>query len=190
MQQAAQDQHIELKYLDESGFCLWSSVSYSYSRIGLQKCLEQTQQRYGSRISILGLWQPDKHFEYALVQGGFKSASYISVMDWVAATAAETLKQTGRLTVVVQDNEPIHTSKLVRQQWARWQEQGLFIFFLPAYCSEMNLIEGQWHQLKAHEIAGRIFDNEYDLAKAIMQGMENRSQRGDYVLERFMFKST
>lgn len=135
LQQAAQDQHIELKYLDESGFCLWSPVSYSYSRIGVQKYLEQTQQRYGSRISILGLWQPDEHFEYGLVQGGFKSTSYISVIDWVAATAAETLKQTGRLTVIVQDNGPIHTSKLVRQQWARWQEQGLFIFFLPAYCS-------------------------------------------------------
>jgi len=84
LQQAAQDQHIELKYLDESGFCLWSPVSYSYSRIGVQKCLEQTPKRYGSRISILGLWQPDEHFEYALVQGGFKSASYIKVMDWVA----------------------------------------------------------------------------------------------------------
>lgn len=56
-------------------------------------------------------------------------------MDWVAVTAAETLKQTGRLTVIVQDNGSIHTSILVRQQWARWQEQGLLIFFLPAYCS-------------------------------------------------------
>ena len=190
MQQAAQDQHIELKYLDESGFCLWSPVSYSYSRIGVQKCLEQTQRRYGSRISILGLWQPEQHFEYALVQGGFKSASYISVMDWVAATAAETLKRTGRLTVIVQDNGPIHTSILVRQQWARWQEQGLFIFFLPAYCSEMNPIEGQWHQLKAHEISGRMFDNEYDLALAVMEGMEVRSEQSEYTLERFRFKSS
>jgi len=188
LQQAAQEQHIELKYLDESGCCLWSPVSYSYSRIGVQKCLEQTQRRYGSRISILGLWQPNEHFEYALVQGGFKSASYIEVMDWVAMAAAETLKQTGRLTVIVQDNGPIHTSLLVRQQWGRWQEQGLFIFFLPAYCSEMNPIEGQWHQLKTHEISGRMFDNEYDLAVAVMDGMEARSQQGDYTLERFRFK--
>lgn len=39
---------------------------------------------------------------------------------------------------------------------------GLYLFFLPQYSSEMNLIEAQWHQLKTHEIAGRIFDNEYD----------------------------
>lgn len=111
-------------------------------------------------------------------------------MDWVAAAAAETLKQTGRLTVIVQDNGPIHKSKLVRQQWARWQEQGLFIFFLPAYCSEMNPIEGQWHQLKAHEISGRMFDNEYDLALAVMDGMESRSEQGGCTLERFRFKSS
>lgn len=190
LEQAAQDQPIDLKYLDESGLGLWSPVSYSYSRIGQQKYLEQTQKRYGSRISVLGLWQPDHHFEYALVQGGFKSTSYISVMDWIAETAAQTLKQTGRLTVVVQDNGSIHTSKGVRQQWPRWQEQGLFMFFLPVYCSEMNLIEGQWHQLKAHEISGRMFDNEYDLALAVIEGMEARSEQGEYTLKRFKFKSS
>jgi transposase len=66
---------------------------------------------------------------------------------------------------------------------------GLYLFFLPQYSSEMNLIEAQWHQLKTHEIAGRIFDNEYDLAIAIINGMENRSQQGGWILERLMFKS-
>ena len=54
----------------------------------------------------------------------------------------------------------------------------------------MNLIEAQWHQLKTHEIAGRIFDNEYDLAHAIIDGMEHRSIQGGWALERLMFKST
>ncbi|UBF23992.1 IS630 family transposase [Kovacikia minuta CCNUW1] len=148
---AAQAGHIELKYLDEAGFCLWSPVSYSYSRVGVQKRMEQTLKRYGNRISILGLWQPGERFEYALVQGGFKGKSYIKVMDWMADKAAQTLAQTGRITVVVQDNGSLHTSQLVRQQWSRWQEQGLFFFFLPPYCSEMNPIETQWHQLKCHE---------------------------------------
>ena len=41
----------------------------------------------GGRISILGLWQPQVSFEYALVQGGFKTKRYIEVMDWIAAKA-------------------------------------------------------------------------------------------------------
>ena len=184
---AAEEGYLDLKYLDEAGCCLWSPVSYSYSRIGEQKRMEQTPKRYGNRISILGLWQPGKQFEYALAKGGFKTKSYIEVMDWIAKKAAQTLAQTGRITVVVQDNGSLHTSRLARQQWARWQEQGLFIFFLPPYCSEMNLIEAEWHQLKTHEIAGQMFDNEYDLAVAIMDGMEARSESGEYTLERFIF---
>lgn len=152
--------------------------------------MEQTLKRYGRRISILGLWQPGERFEYALAQGGFKGASYIEVMDWVAKGAARTLAETGELTVVVQDNGSLHKSRLVQQQWSRWQEQGLFIFFLPPYCSEMNPIETQWRQLKCHEIAGQMFDNEYDLAMAVIDGMEARSSAGQYELERFIFNPT
>ena len=148
---AAQDGYVDLKYLDESGFCLWSPVSYSYSRVNEQKHLEQVPKR-GNRISILGLWQPDKTF--------------------------------------VQDNGSLHKRDLVRQQWQRWQAQGLFIFFLPPYCSEMNLIETEWHQLKRDEIAGQMFADEYDLAMSVIQGMEARSDRGNYSLERFKFNCT
>lgn len=149
---AAVEGYIDLKYLDEAGFCLWSPVSYSYSKIGSQKCMEQSRQRYGSRISILGLWQVGESLEYGLVQGGFKGKSYLKVMNWVAQRAAVKFKQTGKLTVIVQDNSPIHKSKEVRASWKGWSEQGLLLFFLPAYCSDLNEIETQWHQLKAHEI--------------------------------------
>ncbi len=188
MKLAAQEGYIDLKYLDESGCCLWSPTSYNYSRIGEQKRLEQTERR-GRRISILGLWQPEQSFEYALVCGSVKSQSYITVMDWIAEKAAQTLSASGRLTVIVQDNGSSHTSQLTQQQWQRWQEQGLFLFFLPQYCSEMNRIEEQWHQLKTHEIAGQMFEDEYDLAIAVMNGMESRSNKGGYTLERFKFNS-
>ena len=34
----------------------------------------------GGRISILGLWSPQVSFEYALVQGGFKTERYIKTV--------------------------------------------------------------------------------------------------------------
>ncbi len=143
----------------------------------------------GNRISILGLWQPDQQFDYALAQGGFEGERYLKVMDSIADKAALTLAQMGRLTVVVQDNCKIHKCELVRQQWQKWQEQGFFLFFLPPYSADMNPIEAQWHHLKAHEIAGQMFEDEYDLAMAVIQGMETRSQASEYRLERFRFKS-
>lgn len=149
--------------------------------------MEQTRQRFGRRISILGIWQSEKHFDYALAQGGFKTHSYLKVMDAQAQRAAQTLAQTGQITVIVQDNGSIHTSQAVQAELQNWQHQGLFLFMLPKYCSEMNDIEQEWHQLKTHEIAGQMFDNEYDLAIAVIDGMTSRSQRGGYTLERFKF---
>jgi hypothetical protein len=127
LEMALEEGYIDLKYLDEAGFCLWSPVSYSYSLIIEQKRLEQTPKRYGSRISILGLWQEGKSFEYGLAQGGFKSQSYIKIMDWLAQKAAALFEQTGKLTVIVQDNSSIHKSMEVRACWPRWSEQGLLL---------------------------------------------------------------
>ncbi|MGH7998236.1 MAG: transposase, partial [Brasilonema sp.] len=36
----------------------------------------------------------------------------------------------------------------VQQLWKKWESQGLYIFFLPKYCSEMNPIELEWQHLK------------------------------------------
>jgi hypothetical protein len=81
-------------------------------------------------------------------------------------------------------------SALVQQQWERWAQKELLIFFLPKDCSAMNPIKGQWHQLKAHEIAGQIFEDQYDLAIAAVNGMEARSIQGVYDFDRFIFNST
>ena len=55
--------------------------------------------------------------------------------------------------MVVQDNGSIDKSQIVQAQWNSLAEQGL-IMFLVTDCSEMNPIEAEWHQLKAHEMAG------------------------------------
>jgi len=39
-------------------------------------------------------------------------------------------------------------------------------------------------------LTGRIFDNQYDLAVAVMSGMKARGDRHSYILDRFIFNST
>jgi putative transposase len=65
---AAASGGIDLKYLDESGFCAWSEPGYTYYFRGSQKRIEQTNKR-GRRISIIGLLQPLICFVYGLVTG-------------------------------------------------------------------------------------------------------------------------
>ena len=51
-------------------------------------------------------------------------------MDWIAQKAASLLKKTEKLTVVVQDNSPIHKSREARACWSSCLEPGLLLFFL------------------------------------------------------------
>ncbi len=86
---------IDLKYLDESGFCMWSEPSYTYYQRGEQKRLEQTKRR-GRRLSIIGLLQPLISFVYGLVLGGVNRKSYIQMMELEAQEA----ERIGRTRVI------------------------------------------------------------------------------------------
>ena len=68
--------------------------------------------------------------------------------------------------VLVEDNGPIHTSKLsikaleARKHW-------LTVEWLPKYAPELNDIEVVWHDLKAHHLAHQTFTDADDLDRAI-----------------------
>lgn len=163
-------------------------TEYSYFFRGEQKRLEQTKRR-GKRLSILGLIQPSLSFIYGLVIGSFNAERYIKMMDEQAQQARQTLQESGRIRVIVQDNGPVHTCKQVKERWDQWQEQGLYFFFLPKYCSELNPIETEWHQLKTHELRGQMFEDELDLAYAVIDGVDARAEAGGYEAQRFRFPS-
>ncbi|WP_445313701.1 transposase [Microcoleus vaginatus] len=40
----------------------------------------------------------------------------------------------------------------VQQLGSNWESQGLYILFLPQYCSEMNPIELEWQHIKKDEL--------------------------------------
>ena len=51
-------------------------------------------------------------------------------------------------TVVVVDNASIHTSEAFQEAIPHWEKQGLWIFYLPEYSPELNLIEILWRFMK------------------------------------------
>lgn len=185
---AAAAGEICLKYLDESGFSLWAAVTYSWAKRGEQKRIEQSKKK-GKRLSICGLLEVGKSFEYGLALKSFKSESYIKLMDWQASKAQERFEKTGQITVVVEDQGSIHISGLTRAQYKRWEEQGLYIFLLPSYSSELNRIENEWQRLKEDELAGRMFEDEYELALAVIEAIDSRNRENELEVERFRFKS-
>ena len=117
--------------------------------------------------------------------GGVGKKPYIQMMEQEAESAAKA----GRIRVIVQDNGPIHRCKEVQKLWSKWEHMGLYIFFLPPYCSQMNPIELEWQHLKKDELCGQIFDDELDLAYAVINGVKVRGEKGNYSTERIKFDS-
>lgn len=97
------------------------------------------------------------------------------------------MKKTGKITVIVLDNYSVHKSQEVKKNLEKWRKKGLEFFFIYAYSPELNLIETEWHQLKTHELCGRMFEDEYDLAMAVIDGIEKRSKKNNCMCERFGF---
>ena len=54
-----------------------------------------------------------------------------------------------KLTVVVLDNARVHTATKINQALDRWQQRGLFLFYLPPYSPHLNMAERLWKELKA-----------------------------------------
>ncbi|MEM1394972.1 MAG: hypothetical protein AAGG00_17110 [Cyanobacteria bacterium P01_H01_bin.150] len=53
----------------------------------------------------------------------------------------------------------------------------------------MNPIELEWQHLKKDELSSQMFDDELDLAYAVMGGVQARGERGAYKTERVKFYS-
>ncbi|WP_442948939.1 transposase [Nostoc sp.] len=89
----------------------------------------------------------------------------------------------------MQDNDPIHKCQQVQQLWSKWEHMGLYIFFLPKYCSEMNPIKLEWQHLKKDELSGQVFDDELDLAYGVINGIQARGEIRNYTIKRIKFYS-
>lgn len=52
----------------------------------------------------------------------------------------------------------------------------------------MNRIENEWQRLKEDELAGQMFPDEYELAIAVMEGVEARQKQDYYEVKRYRFQ--
>ena len=51
-------------------------------------------------------------------------------------------------SVIILDNAPIHHSQIFKDEIGKWEKRGLFLYYLPKYSPELNLIEILWKHIK------------------------------------------
>jgi transposase len=130
--------YIDLYYCDESHFGLTPNVSYAWQHKDNPVLLSAAK---GKRLSVLGLMTPDCKLFSRTFEGSVNSDKAIAVMDEFSQTI-------NKRTIVVIDNAPIHRSKKFAAKINEWKEQDLWIYFLPPYSPELNIIEILWRFIK------------------------------------------
>lgn len=140
---------IRLYYLDETGFTLEPPVPYAWQAIGTP--LEIPSQR-SKRLNVLGFMHRQQGLE-----------SYVSeqsVTSDVVATCIEAFFPRVELpTVIVMDQASIHTGQQVKERRQEWAQRGLYLFDLPPYSPELNLIEIAWRFMKYEWIDINAYEN-------------------------------
>ena len=129
---------IDLRYFDESGFCLVPYIPYAWQQKGATIEIETTKSR---RLNVLGFLNRENELQAYTFEGSVNSDVVIACIDDFSFALTQR-------TVLVIDNAKVHTSEAFFAKIDAWKTKGLEIFYLPTYSPELNLIEILWRFIK------------------------------------------
>jgi transposase len=104
-----------------------------------------------------------------------RSSDFIAHLEQLDRLYGPAPGRTVKPVVLVEDNGPVHTSKITlaalaaRQHW-------LTVEWLPKYAPELNDIEVVWHDLKAHHLAHQAFTDAETLDSVIHAAVDALNQ--------------
>lgn len=129
---------IDLYFADESCFSMNPCLPYAWQSKG--EPIEIFPQR-DKKVNLFGIFRPDN------VAVTYQSSGNIN-SEFLIKSIEDFSQYLDKPTVLVLDNAPTHRSKLFSGQLERWQEKGLYVFFLPKYSPHLNLAETYWRKAK------------------------------------------
>ena len=141
MQELETAGHVDVYYGDESGGCLTSATPCGWQFPGEHVA---TRPRHGPRFNVLGFYNATTNELHTAAREGSLNAAF--VIDTLGAWAATRT----RPTVLVLDNARIHHAAAFQARIPAWQQQDVYLFYLPTYSPHLNKIETLWRKIK-HE---------------------------------------
>lgn len=148
---------IDLYYGDESQVSTEGYVPYGWQFKEEDVYIESAR---GKGINCFALISRDNRLHYATSEQNITA-------DFIIAQLEGFSFKVKKPTVVVLDNATVHTAAKVKEALQRWQQRGLYLFYLPAYCPHLNLAERLWKELKARWLRPQDYLTAQDLFYAV-----------------------
>ena len=130
--------YIDLYYGDESHFGLTPNVPYAWQLKDKPLLLPAAKGKF---LNAVGLMSRKNDLFFQVLESTFNTDKIIDFMN-------SFVEQINKKTVVILDNSPIHKSNKFMAKIQEWEEKDVYIFFLPPYSPEFNLIEILWRRIK------------------------------------------
>jgi transposase len=156
----AQAGEIDLYYFDGAGFTLDPCVPYAWQTIG--ETIE-VPAATSDRLNVLAFLSLDHRFHpFVFDNVSITSEIVIACFDHLSLLLT-------KLTVVVIDQAPVHTSDEFQARLAAWEARGLYVYPIPAYSPELNLIEILWRMIKYHWLPLKAYESYKALTRALYE---------------------
>ncbi len=154
---------IDLRFGDETNFSMLPNVPYGWLPKGRQGEIPSDSKRV---LNVFGLMNFGQQLSVYPTKGSINS-------DFIIDMINDFSKTIDKLTVIVLDNAPWHTSNKIKEQIEGWEAQGIFIFYLPTYSPHLNPIEILWRKIKYEWLQPKHFESPQILHDAILNFFQN-----------------
>lgn len=151
--------HIDLFFADETRISEEGYAPYGWQFEDEDAHIEATR---GRSLNCFGL------LSRQLVYHGENTESMINA-DFILRFMDDFSLKIKKTTLVVFDNAAVHKARKIRERFEIWQKRGLFIFFLPPYSPQLNIIERFWRELKEGWLKPEDYHTADDLFYAVSQ---------------------
>ncbi len=139
--EAKETGEFDVAYSDEAGFALGTIVPYAWQPVG--ETIELPAKDGSERLNVFGIFNRQNELYSMVFEGTVTSEIVVACPDDYSLNLAKP-------TLLVIDGASIHVSKEFVARLNVWEERDLFIYLLPGYSPELNLIEILWRMIKYH----------------------------------------
>jgi transposase len=163
----AEARQLELFYLDESGFAPSLPTGYSWCLPGQRKRVKYEYPQ-GRRVNVLAAYRPDGSDPWLGARAFERTLTSDDLLDYLMSLPASAAPR-----VVVLDNASLHISKAIKAQRRALAQQGIDLYYRPAYSPELNRIEPVFRRVKYQEIPVRSYTSRAALRQAVEHGFDS-----------------
>lgn len=150
---------IDLYYFDEAGFTLDPCVPYAWQTVG--ETIE-IPAASSDRINVLAFLSTDLRFHPFIFEETVDSEIVIACFEHLSQIITKP-------TLVAIDGAPTHKSDAFQSRLEEWETRGLYVYLLPAYSPELNLIEILWRMIKYHWLPLKAYESFKDLMRSLIE---------------------